>query len=80
VSLGDDDPLLIDEALSGVLEVPLTDKIISLARRLGPSNLRSLDAIHLASATLPGADLVCAYDRRLLEFASELGFATSSPT
>ena len=71
---------LIEVALSGMLEMPITEQVISLARRLGPSSLRSLDAIHLASATLFGADVVCAYDARMLTSASELGFATSSPT
>jgi hypothetical protein len=41
--------------------------------------LRSLDAIHLATATLVNADLVCAYDQRLLLAASELGLRTISP-
>lgn len=70
---------LIETALSGVLQVPLSEQVVSLARRLGPSSLRTLDAIHLASATLLGADLVCTYDRRMLISATELGFATSSP-
>lgn len=70
---------LVEVALSGILEMPMTDQVISLARRLGPSTVRSLDAIHLASATLFGAHVVCAYDARMLISASELGFATSSP-
>lgn len=69
----------VDAALSGILETPLTPQVMSLARRLGPASLRSLDAIHLASATLIGADLVCAYDDRLLRSAEELGFRTMSP-
>jgi len=70
---------LIEVALSGLLEVPMGEQVVSLARRLGPTGLRSLDAIHLASATLVGADLLCAYDARLLVSAAELGFATHSP-
>lgn len=70
---------LIDVSLSGVLEMPITEQVIALARRLGPSSLRSLDAIHLASATLLGADFVCSYDDRMLTSAAELGFATTSP-
>jgi predicted nucleic acid-binding protein len=68
-----------DIALSGVLESPITGQVVSIARRLGPSTLRSLDAIHLATAALLAADLVCAYDKRLLIAASELGFRTMSP-
>ncbi|WP_394770129.1 type II toxin-antitoxin system VapC family toxin [Lacisediminihabitans sp.] len=70
---------LVDDALSGVLECPITDQVIGIARRLGPTTLRSLDAIHLASATLLDADVVVAYDKRLLQAASEFGFRTLSP-
>jgi predicted nucleic acid-binding protein len=70
---------LIGVALSGITAVPVSSQVIEIARRLGPSTLRSLDAIHLATATLLEADLVCAYDARLLMSASELGFATVSP-
>ncbi len=69
----------IRAALSGVVEYPITDQVADIARRLGPASLRSLDAIHLATATLIGAELVCAYDRRLLASAEELGFRTISP-
>ena len=81
--LGAESPMLVatlvDETLAGVSESPITGQVVSIARRLGPSTLRSLDAIHLASATLLNADIVCAYDKRLLVAASELGFRTMSP-
>lgn len=70
---------LIGAALSGIIEYPITEQVASVASRLGPFSLRSLDAIHLATATLLSADLVCAYDQRLLVAASELGFRTISP-
>lgn len=70
---------LIVVALSGVNEAPVDESVVSLARRLGPASLRSLDAIHLATATLLDADLVVAYDERMLAAASELGFDTLSP-
>lgn len=69
----------VDIALSGVLVAPMTDQILGVARRLGPSNLRSLDAIHLATATLLDVDVVVAYDQRLIQSAEELGFRTLSP-
>ena len=68
-----------DRALAGISIVPLDEQMVGLARRLGPASLRSLDAIHLSSAALLDADLVCAYDARLLTAAEELGFATISP-
>lgn len=70
---------LVDAALSGIAEAPVGEQVVSLARRIGPPTLRSLDAIHLATATLIDADLVVAYDQRLLLAASELGFRTVSP-
>lgn len=70
---------LIELALSGIEESPIDESVVSLARRLGPANLRSLDAIHLATAVLLDADLVVAYDDRLVAAAEELGLATVSP-
>lgn len=69
----------IENAVAGIAECRITEPVSEIARRLGPSTLRSLDAIHLATATLLGADLFCAYDKRLLVAASELGFRTISP-
>lgn len=70
---------LIEVALGGVAECALSSQVIGTARRLGPGYLRSLDAIHLATASIVAADLVIAYDERLLRAASELGFRTASP-
>jgi predicted nucleic acid-binding protein len=70
---------LIEIALSGIEEFPVSEQVIDMAQRLGPASIRSLDAIHLASASLLGVDLVCAYDQRLLGAAEELGFRTASP-
>jgi predicted nucleic acid-binding protein len=70
---------LIEIALSGIEEFPISEQVVDIALRLGPASIRSLDAIHLASASLLGADLVCAYDQRLLGAAEELGFRTLSP-
>ena len=70
---------LIDTALSGIEEFPISAHVIDIAQRLGPVTLRSLDAIHLTSATLLGVDLICGYDQRLLVAAEEYGFRTLSP-
>jgi len=70
---------LVDRALAGITACPLSEQVVSIAARLGPSTLRSLDAIHLASAALLNVDLVCAYDERMLAAAAELGFRTVSP-
>lgn len=44
----------------------------------GPT-LRSLDALHLATALRIEADVLVAYDLRLLDAARDLGLATDSP-
>ena len=68
-----------DTAMSGVLEKPMSGEVIALARRLAPPTLRTLDAIHLASALLIDADVLVAYDQRLLQAATSYGITTSSP-
>lgn len=68
-----------DTALSGVLERPIDAEVVALARRLGPPALRSLDAVHLASALLTDTDVLVAYDRRLLDAAVHHGLSTASP-
>lgn len=62
--------------------VPLTAEVRELARTMPPLTLRSLDAIHLATASALGPDLggLVAYDRRLLDAAADLGLPVASPT
>lgn len=70
----------IEDALAGVAECPIDDSVIAIARRLQPWLLRSLDAIHLATALLVEVDAVIAYDRRLLQACREHGLVTVVPT
>lgn len=55
----------IDEALAGVAEHEIDGEVVSLARRLQPTGLRSLGAIHVASALLLDADVLITYDDRM---------------
>lgn len=68
------------QVLSGVEFVPMTFNLLDQAADLGVE-LRSLDAIHLASAMVLRGDLgaFVAYDKRLLAAADELGLAVASP-
>jgi len=61
--------------------VRLNDRVLVAAGELLPADLRSLDAIHLATATMLGPDLgqVVTYDDRMLQSAGLLGLATASP-
>ena len=69
----------IDDALSGIAERPITADVVSLARRIEPNVLRSLDAIHLATAVLLDGDTVLTYDDRLAEAARHNGLAVAAP-
>src|SRR6266496_2698905 len=53
--------------LSRIALVDLDEDVVRLAAALGPPELRTLDAIHLATAISLGRDLgaLCAYDARL---------------
>ena len=68
---------LIDGAMSGIDERPMTAEVVSVARRIEP--LRSLDAIHLATAVLIDADLVVTYDDRLADACRRNSLAVASP-
>jgi|ERR687892_2625450 predicted nucleic acid-binding protein len=70
----------IDDALAGVAERPITPDVASLARRIEPNALRSLDAIHLATAVLLDVDTVLTYDDRLAKAARHNGLAVSAPS
>jgi hypothetical protein len=59
----------------------LTDTIAAIAATIPPAELRTLDAIHLATAHTHRHSLTafCVYDRRLLEAAESQGLPTVSP-
>ncbi|MPY93619.1 MAG: PIN domain-containing protein [Acidimicrobiia bacterium] len=67
--------------LGGVELLRVNDRVLRAAGELLPAELRSLDAIHLASAQQLGTDLgqVVAYDERMLGAARQLGFKTAAP-
>lgn len=68
-----------DLALSGVAERPMADDVLALARRIGPTSLRTLDAIHLATAMLLDVEVVLCYDDRLTAACEHHGLATKAP-
>jgi predicted nucleic acid-binding protein len=67
--------------LAGVRLLPLTDQIRRRACELAPPTLRSLDAIHIATALDLGERLTCmyAYDVRMATAASEAGLLVCAP-
>ncbi len=70
------------QQLDRVHQVPVDQQLLDRAGTLAPDGLlRSLDAIHLASAQLLGADLVAVvtYDRRMATVAEALGLPVAAP-
>jgi predicted nucleic acid-binding protein len=67
--------------LAATSEVPLTDEILAVAERLDPPELRTLYAIHLASALSLGEalDAVLTYDVRLQAAAAHAGLSLLAP-
>ena len=69
-----------DDVLARCLLVSVTAPLLRQARSLASATIRTLDAIHLASALRLEADEFLAYDRRLLDAARSVGFEVASPT
>ena len=67
--------------LAAIAEIPLSARVRYAACTLAPVELRTLDAIHLASALSLGGDLavVITYDHRMTSAATALGLHTAAP-
>jgi predicted nucleic acid-binding protein len=61
--------------------VRVSDEVLEDAGRLEPTSLRSIDAIHLATAALFGNTLggVISYDRRMRNAARSYGWSVHAP-
>jgi uncharacterized protein len=70
------------ELLAALELVPLTDDVRALAASAQPPELRTLDAIHLASALTLADDLglIATYDDRFENAAALAGARTARPT
>ena len=60
----------------------IDDEVLEIAAGLSPGKLRTLDAIHVASALVLQPDLgaLVAYDVRLIEAAERNGIPVLSPS
>jgi predicted nucleic acid-binding protein len=67
--------------LGSIELVRVNDRILNAAGVLLPADARSLDAIHLATASQLGTDLghIVTYDDKMLNAAHRLGFKVLSP-
>ena len=70
----------IEAALDELALASLDDSTLRRAARLDPSTLRSLDAIHLATALNVGADVMVVYDRTLAAAATANGIVPVAPS
>lgn len=69
------------EVLRRIQLVRVNDPVLNDAGRMRPNELRSLDAIHLASALLLGAavKLIVTYDERMAAAAQASGWSVAAP-
>ena len=69
------------EWLGDIALLPLDDEVLGIAASLAPARLRTLDALHLATAMTVRGDIgaFVAYDDRLVEAADRHGLAVARP-
>jgi predicted nucleic acid-binding protein len=81
MSLGSEVVQRGQEALARLELARVNDRILVAAGKLRPTDLRSLDAIHLATAQELGPDLarLVTYDEKMAAAARGLGLAVSAP-
>ena len=74
-------PSRAEAVLDGIALIPIDEGILPAAGSLAPRDLRTLDAIHLASALSFGRDLegLVTYDQRLAEAATGAGIDVRAP-
>lgn len=70
------------DVLSRVDLIRVNDRVLTAAGSLFPAEIRSLDAIHLATAQALGADLarVVTYDDRMAVAARAMGYSVLAPS
>ena len=68
-----------EQLLTSCLLVDVSAEIVRTACRLTSGEVRTLDAIHLASAQRVNPDEVLVYDARLAAAASGVGFSVVAP-
>jgi predicted nucleic acid-binding protein len=70
-----------EEVLRRIQLVRVNDRVLSAAGRMHPLELRSLDAIHLASASELGSSVkqIVTYDERMTSAATAAGWSVVAP-
>lgn len=70
---------LVEQVLARLHLLRVDDDVLDLAGRLAPATLRSLDALHVATALRAGVDVLVTYDRRMAEAVEALGLQAVAP-
>lgn len=67
--------------LQRIMTVPLSHDIVTSAATVGTPALRTLDALHLATAVAVSSELTSfvTYDKRLADAATALGLSVAAP-
>ena len=75
------DPIHLDRVVSGIEVIGINVRLGERAATIGPADVRTLDAIHLATAMSIGSALTSfvTYDDRLAAAARALGLPVVSP-
>ena len=70
-----------EDVLRRIQLLRVNDRVLREAGRMEPADLRSLDAIHLASAQLIGSSIkqIVTYDERMAAAARASGWAVAAP-
>ncbi|MFA6298752.1 MAG: type II toxin-antitoxin system VapC family toxin [Nocardioides sp.] len=71
---------MVTALLDGVRLLRMGRQVFQMAGLLPGPGLRSLDALHLATAMLDEVDVLITYDSRLTSAAAAVGVATVSPS
>lgn len=72
----------VEEVLRRIQLLRINDRVLREAGHMEPDELRSLDAIHLASARQFGSSVrqIVTYDERMADAARALGWSVASPS
>jgi hypothetical protein len=75
-----DYPSAMADLVAGFTEILVTDEVRDAAARL-PHGIRTLDAIHIASAQVleDALDVLVSYDRRMYDVAQSIGLSVAAP-
>jgi uncharacterized protein len=67
----------VEESLMGIDSLSVSESVVAVACRLPMRQLKSLDAIHVATALITRSDVVLTRDRQMARACEELGLAVA---